>query len=814
MKIKKIIAGLLIVCCVFSMITFSTEAENSQTVFKAEKQFSTNQKGVWNYLTREVVTNTYKELSYNADSERWEDGKGGMIGKDWMHATSDASATHETQVVLQFTCPYTGIIDVLDSKGYVSVNSNTVNGVRFWVWKNDTAMKQTVIDSSSDFVYPFEPINTTVKAGDKIRFILSFNGSNEYDVVQASPIIQYVKIDKTVEIDDRQPSGLINKENAAPETAKGGLYSLNKMFSSRQGKEWKYLMREAVTNQYTEMMYNAETKTWTDNKGGLVGADFVHTSADASDKHEMQTCIRFIAPCSGNLTIYSLNGLVLLNEQSTNGIRYAVFQNDKIVKGFTQVDGGKSHVFKPITIDVTEGDAINIVFSGNSDNSYDVIKFSPVIAYNKALPTLASQVSLPKSGNEADGVYNFTKAFGTKQGNVWKYLKREVVTNVYSELSYDKKSNLWSDGKGGMIAKDFVHTSGDASDKHEMQMCIQYVTPSEGNITLFSSDGLVTLSPNSTNGVSIQIMQNNNLISTLQIKAGEKHIFKPVTLNVSKEDKISILFSAKGDNSYDITTFAPVVVYNAYEKIIPDINIEVREDDPAQTVYKCWEGYGAYVNPWYYKYWRQGVITLNDMTLDPTGSFWQSEEQTVCSVGEKNMHPGPNINSVRVFNAPKSGYVTISMLDDLIKMVSPSVLEGDDGVYVSILLYDGNSTQYIMEKEYLFPDGGRELIFENIENLHIYKGWELWFVLDRNINNQNDLVQFAPIITYTEITDEEAFVYLNRDEKIIANTDYFSVDNTNIPWKQTAFTFVGIVSVLVLGGIVSMLSKKRKKREV
>lgn len=807
-KIKRIIA--LVVCSCLLLASFAlgdVAAAEKQTVFSAEKMFSDSQNGPWRYLAREVVGNTYKELTYDAASGLWKDAKGGTIGKDWMHSSADASADHETQIVLEFECPYTGTIDILDRKGYVSVDRNTENGVKLWVWRNNDSLLNTLVDASVDYRIDFGSISTNVTAGDKIRFILSFNGNNAGDSTMISPVINYTSINA----DGNNENSKEQSEYAFKGAAGKTVYNFKEMFSASQSGLWHYMTRETITNVYTEMTYDPAKNWWEDGKGGIIATGFLSTTSDASDSHESQTCIQFEAPNSGKITIYSLDGILSLNKNSENGIKIGVIHNDKMLLSYDEVKPGQDYDFKPITVDVVEGDKISFVFVAiNGNNANDTFDFRPVIVYESEQPTLASQVTLPKSGTEADGVYDFNAAFDSSQGPVWYYLQREVVTSEYRELSYD--SGRWIDAKGGILSKTIWHPTADASASHEWSMCAQFKAPSQGNITIYSADGLCSVSSNSADGVKIGILHGTNMVMNYTvIGAGEKYIFKPITLNVDEGDTISFLLAMNKDNAGDSTTFDPVIVYNSYEKIIQQVDIEVREDDPNQTVYRSYESYGQYVNPWYYKAWKDGAASLTDMTWDAVNGGWRCEDQTSCMISEKGMHPGREQRSVRVFKAPKSGYVDITMLDDMIKLTSETFAEMADGVYASILIYDGASATYLMEPEWLYPDGGETFKFKNLEKVHIYKDWEIWFVLDENANNASDSVQYAPVVTYTEITDEVAPVYLNSEEELKSNSKYFAwqktSDDTDKASDKAASTgllmnLLGVLTVIVIAVVL------------
>lgn len=608
------------------------------------------------------------------------------------------------------------------------------------------------------------------------------------------------------------------------------VYRASDAFDDTQGDEWYYLTREVITNTYTELQYDAENERWTDGFDGLILKSGMHASSNASANHENQVVLEFRAPASGKITISTEENTISLGPNSDDGVKFWVWRNNDFLYQNDQITKGQVVTFSPIETEINEGDAIRFILSFCGNNAGDSLSVAPVITYSEYVEP--PQVTPAPEGTEKDGIYNASAMFGESQDNGWHYLLRETVTNTYTEMTWNPEENYWQADDGARIANGWIHTSADAGADHEMQVVWEFEAPSDGNVTVYMATGTIDVSRESGNGVKFACWRDDSpVVSYTTIPTGNQYVFEPVTFDVRKGMKIRFLFVAiSGDNSGDTTHCTPVIVYNSLGTPSGGQEPEIREDDPDKTVYSAKDDFGSFLNPWYYCYWIAGTSQPQDMQWDTFNEQWYSEEYTAATISATGMHTSPNIYAVRKFRAPKSGTVDIAMLEDQIRLTSASFVEAADGVYVSILLSTGDSVTELKDDEWLFPGDGEVINFEPLKDIKIYEGWEIWFVLKPNVNNANDSTFFSPIITYTEITDEEAPVYSNRDEPIIQNTDYFSAlrdgsgtntegsdDSTDsMPFSIWLSLLSGIGAAIIIGGITILIlvviKKKRSKK--
>ncbi len=185
----------------YTEVETTTSSTNGTTApslprYDANAEFSGEQggtSGVWNYLSREVVSNVYTELEWTGS--QWEDGMGGIITDSWMHATADASDTHESQIVLEFTAPYSGTVSISDKAGQLTAGNDTANGVKLWVWKNNDSLIDGEIILQAGETAELSVPTVQVTKGDKIRFIVTaINGDNAGDMLFISPVISYLSV--------------------------------------------------------------------------------------------------------------------------------------------------------------------------------------------------------------------------------------------------------------------------------------------------------------------------------------------------------------------------------------------------------------------------------------------------------------------------------------------------------------------------------------------------------------------------------------------------------------------------------------------
>ena len=590
------------------------------------------------------------------------------------------------------------------------------------------------------------------------------------------------------------------RRNAALPGPEDGMYSFRDMFSDNQNGVWKYLIRENFTNIYQSMSWDSANNMWTDGKGGMITKEWLHASGDAGERREMQTCVEFVAPYGGTVSLSMLGGTIKVGPNSNNGVTVAIWRNDAdlYVLPHTTIGAGETYDFAPTSVSVKKGDKIRFfVFAIGGNNAGDSVVMLPVIKYT----------AYRLGPNQ--GVYSAVDMFSGKQNDIWQYLAREAVSNTFKELSWN--GEMWVDGKGAMISRDWMHPSADVSSTRVVETCLTFIAPSDGVVRFALEDNIVGVSQSSTTGIRFDIMQNDTIIFTKIFKRGD-HWFDPFTVNITKGDRIYFLLTPNGSNAGDSTRCMPIITYLSYEKG-PEPVLEEVPDDPSRTYYNSKDDFGGYLNPWYYGYCAKGSQKLELMKWNPAIKTFYAEGIRGLQISEVSTHPYPGYDPVRVFRAPKSGKIRITMNDDIISVANGS--SGvEDGVFVSIRLNDGSSMNDLYPKTLVLP--GESIEFDAIE-LEIYKGWELWFVVNGNKNTNNDSTRIYPIVEYLEITDKEAPVYSNREN----DTHELSLDFLNPVEKDINKTnklsniwilVATFVIVMVCTNIILILIFKRRKK--
>ena len=184
--------------------TLNITVNGGLPTYSAKADFSSQQGDIWKYWSREVVSNIYTPLEWDAVNERWTDGKGGMVADTWIHASADASSTHEAQMVLEFTCPESGVVTILDEFGSVWLSDSSGNGAKLWVWLDNSFLLDKTFQAGESMELNLEDIE--VSKGQKIRFILSaISGNNAGDILHIAPYIIYTAINEDDENDPAKP---------------------------------------------------------------------------------------------------------------------------------------------------------------------------------------------------------------------------------------------------------------------------------------------------------------------------------------------------------------------------------------------------------------------------------------------------------------------------------------------------------------------------------------------------------------------------------------------------------------------------------
>ncbi len=177
--------------------------------FCAYENYSTSQNpnGVWSYL--QGTAGNYRELSYLTDKDRWGSDDG------WLNAQTGGAATvtgkpaicirpesTDTDTVLAFTAPYTGIVSISMANGGVFASHQSGDEVTFTLKHNDTVVRN-VSDLDAGYNaegsrYYTDTVIRSVKEGDRLYFIVHRNKAVADPRTYLNPEIVYMEVGEEV----------------------------------------------------------------------------------------------------------------------------------------------------------------------------------------------------------------------------------------------------------------------------------------------------------------------------------------------------------------------------------------------------------------------------------------------------------------------------------------------------------------------------------------------------------------------------------------------------------------------------------------
>jgi len=151
---------------------------------------------------------------------------------------------------------------------------------------------------------------------------------------------------------------------------------------------------------------------------------------------------------------------------------------------------------------------------------------------------------------------------------------------------------------------------------------------------------------------------------------------------------------------------------------------------------------------WYYKEYTGGTLAstgmINNMTWDAGAGRWIGSS-TYSLVGNNWQHPDASNQSVRVYKAPKDGFIEVKSNGNVRLQAA-----GSDGVYVQVK--NNNTVVWPSGGGY---GGGWSLITDTSGVAmsfvtYVNKGDEISFVVDKNSSISNDTILLEPIITFIQ----------------------------------------------------------------
>lgn len=166
-------AVLAILICQLSLVyshVFAEPASTSKSVFNAKEEYSDTQGEIWQYKSRDIVSNTYTDMTY---SDGVWSGNGASIRLDASGNMYMTARDGAYQAVLEFVAPYSGTIDI-----YGHWYSSRTETRHFNIWNGTTPLMDPLIVTAAGSS-EYSVTSVSVKQGDRIRFLVAAEGNTD-----------------------------------------------------------------------------------------------------------------------------------------------------------------------------------------------------------------------------------------------------------------------------------------------------------------------------------------------------------------------------------------------------------------------------------------------------------------------------------------------------------------------------------------------------------------------------------------------------------------------------------------------------------
>lgn len=559
-KLSKITSVVLCVAmmlsCVFTGVMTVSAEESAQTIFNAASEFSVengNVNGVWSYETRKTANPT-EFTALNT--------VGGIakVASDAVAYSGDVlmmrADTQTDDVVLTFTAPYTGIINLSMANGGVVAPHNSVDGVRLELLHNEEIVKAFY---DLDFEYSYNqnkkyclnnPLAMVVKAGDKVRIAVGRNKPID-GRTYLSPVIKYAEIYKTT-------------YNAFDEFDTVNNPSANGV--------WKYVRRNNSTaTAFTALTYNGASQ-WSNTQYGCY---LQNTMTDKNGNNAirlypggqagniaMEPGIGFIAPYTGTISIGFANGGI---DCPDGNVLFTMVKNDVVIES-KEITTREYVTPDTKTLDVVKGDVVYFVAGRINKGANARCFLNPEITYTDFAITEFN------SYNEYDTTQN--------PNGVWSYKYRANSTaTTFGDMTASGEWYEAPNSLGGMVPVSTQNPAYDpatgsatafrmSTNNQTGEVAIAFTAPYTGTINVKMANGGVTAPYNSVDGVRFTLLKNTTVLESktdldsAYNAAGQRYFADVKTYQIDAGD---VLYFCIGRNvSTDGRAFlAPVISYTS-----------------------------------------------------------------------------------------------------------------------------------------------------------------------------------------------------------------------------------------------------------
>jgi hypothetical protein len=326
---------------------------------------------------------------------------------------------------------------------------------------------------------------------------------------------------------------------------------------------------------------------------------------------------------------------------------------------------------------------------------------------------LSSKATATDDAPAADPkVYPAFSDFSSVQGQRnWYY--QQWNGSTYSNMTWDSANNRWQGSETFILVGDNWQHPDNSYDSVR-----KWVAPNSGKVRL-SGIARKSLLGVGGDGVVVTIKKNGETLWGPKTIAGDdisgiSHNFE-TSVNVG--DAIYFIVNKNGNTSYDTTEWSPMVTYT--------------DKWTASEDFSSTQGQ----NQWYYQ--QRNGSTYSNMTWYSANNRWQGSE-TFVLVGDNWQHPDSGYDSVRKWVANKAS-AQINIAGSVKKSFQGL---GGDGVVVTIK--KNNTVLWGPVTISAYDTTG---VSHNI-NTSISVGDALFFIVNKNGNNNCDTTLWDPVITY------------------------------------------------------------------
>ncbi len=556
--------------------TTTEEAVTDDLVYSAVEDFSTangNPNGVWKYQYRTTANpGNYYDLTATEENVWTAPGGSNIVLAAGNQVTSPTAPTVRfypntvnEEVVLTFTAPYTGVINLLSEDGGVFAPYNSQDGIRFEMIHNGV-----VVDSCYDLDNGYNANGSryftgtkamVVKAGDTIRFAF---GRNKHVDTRAfcSPKISYAKVCDDTTFNAYDDFSLTANPNGV----------------------WSYQWANAALTSFGNMALNEAGTMYTISNSsaaadiGSATSDLVTGNAAVRLRtHGLGNAVlTFTAPYSGTVNINMANGGVFAPAMGpSDGVGFKMLHNTTVLED-VKLDSKNNH---PTTVSGYEGRLVTGTYTATV-KAGDVIRFAvsrtgaadggtylnPEITYTDIVTDTfiaTDDFSLEANPNGVWG-YQYANAALTSFGNMALNEAGTMYTISNSSAAADIGSATSDLVTGNAVVRLRTHGLGNA--------VLTFTAPYSGTVNInMANGGVFAPSMGVNDGVGFKMLHNTTVLEDVKLDSKNSHpttvsgfegrlVTGTYTATVKAGDVIRFAVSRTGaaDGS---TYFAPVISY-------------------------------------------------------------------------------------------------------------------------------------------------------------------------------------------------------------------------------------------------------------